>query len=634
MLTPPLPPGSPLRIADDADIGDWLDALAAGECTQDQYLDEMRRRKAQDPALFTTVLALLEQRHAQHRISHFLYVCIRARLRRPGPSQQAGERPAVAPAAVHEPVIPAPVAPAPPPMPAMFAVRPTAPVAVPEIHSQPTNPAPTPLARPAPEQTAKPAALQVGAVLPGGYRVAAIQRQDAGGTLLEAVAERKAGLSGVRSRLSIHVVPGASARDSVLLQRIGCLQTLSHPGVLRVLDVEEADGALLVIMEPAEGTALHELMERNEGRRLATPAALTVLRAVAGALLFAHAQGVSHGDLSAQNIVITHSGDVRLQNFLLRRGYDMDLAGDRMGFARLAYFLLSGFHAPVGDPVWGPVRLIEPPGLTRRQWRALRDALRLEHYGSDILAAFAGNHAAKPLALPLRAFEAGAPPPRRVGVTDWIAAAVVAVVLGGGAYLLFGTRPVDADAASVAQVAPAPEVAATTPARPAAAPRTAPAETAGASTAAAHSPATASAEAAVPPASRPVIELSTRGAWVETTEPVARIWVRRRGSLEQAVSFQWWTENGSARDDRDFLGVMPSMAVIPSGARGVELRVPLIPDAQRREPRTFFVNIDRARGARLGESTLLQVAIVPPGYPANRERSGDGATPPAEPGAN
>jgi hypothetical protein len=632
MLTPPLPPGSPLRIADDADIGDWLDALAAGECTQDQYLDEMRRRKARDPGVFSEVLALLEQRHAQHRISHFLYVCIRARLRRPGPGEQGGERAAVAaprevkspaPAAVVPAATPEPVAPAARSMPAMSAVRSTAPVSVPAMRSQPAIATPPPAPTPTTPETAQPASLQVGTVLPGGYRVMAVQRQDAGGTLLEAIAERKAGLSGVRSRLSIHVVHGASARDSVLLQRIGRLQTLSHPGILRVLDVEEADGSLLVIMEPAEGTTLHELMERNEGRRLATSAALTILRSVAGALLFAHTQGVSHGDISPQNIVVAHSGEVRLQNFLLRRGYDMDLAGDRMGFARLAYFLLSGFHAPVGEPVWGPVRLIEPAGLTRRQWRALRDALRLEHYGSDVLAAFAGgNQAIKPLALPLGAFEAGAVPPRRVGVTDWLAVAVVVALLGGGAYFLFGARPGEVDATPAAVAAPVPEVASRSP--PPVAPVIAPAPGAGPGSVAAEAPAPSAPEGAAPQLARPVIELSSRGAWVDTTSPVARIWVRRRGSLEQAVSFQWWTENGSAKDDRDFIGAMPSVAVIPSGARGVELRVPLIPDAPRREPRTFFVKIDRARGARLGESTLLQVAIVPPDYPANRDGTGAG----------
>jgi hypothetical protein len=209
-----------------------------------------------------------------------------------------------------------------------------------------------------------------------------------------------------------------------------------------------------------------------------------------------------------------------------------------------------------------------------------------------------------------------------VGVTDWLAVAVVVALLGGGAYFLFGARPGEVDATPAAVAAPAPEVASRSP--PPVAPVTAPAPGAGPGSVAAEAPAPSAAEGAAPQLARPVIELSSRGAWVDTTSPVARIWVRRRGSLEQAVSFQWWTENGSAKDDRDFIGAMPSVAVIPSGARGVELRVPLIPDAQRREPRTFFVKIDRARGARLGESTLLQVAIVPPDYPANRDGTGAG----------
>jgi hypothetical protein len=107
---------------------------------------------------------------------------------------------------------------------------------------------------------------------------------------------------------------------------------------------------------------------------------------------------------------------------------------------------------------------------------------------------------------------------------------------------------------------------------------------------------------------------------VDTSEPVARIWVTRRGSLGREVRFRWWTETGTAQVDRDFRAIEPRVAVIPEGSRGVELLVPLMPDPARREPRTFYVKIDEPNaGVDLGTRTLMQVAIVPPGYPAARD---------------
>ena len=46
----------------------------------------------------------------------------------------------------------------------------------------------------------------------------------------------------------------------------------------------------------------------------------------------------------------------------------------------------------------------------------------------------------------------------------------------------------------------------------------------------------------------------------------------------------------------------------------------VLDSSSRREPRTFYVKIDEpGPGAELGPRTLMQVAIVPPGYPAARD---------------
>jgi hypothetical protein len=120
---------------------------------------------------------------------------------------------------------------------------------------------------------------------------------------------------------------------------------------------------------------------------------------------------------------------------------------------------------------------------------------------------------------------------------------------------------------------------------------------------------------AAPRPSRALIDLPDATATVAGDQPVAKIWVRRRGGLTGEVSFLWWTESGSARVDQDFRAITPRMATIDSGASGVELLVPVVANPSRQRPRTFYVKIDEpGSGATLGDQTLMQVSIVPPGY--------------------
>jgi hypothetical protein len=76
--------------------------------------------------------------------------------------------------------------------------------------------------------------------------------------------------------------------------------------------------------------------------------------------------------------------------------------------------------------------------------------------------------------------------------------------------------------------------------------------------------------------------------------------------------------------NRDFLRIEPRTEIIPAGDRGMELRVPLLTDPTRVQPRTFYVKIDApGSGATLGASTLTQVTIVPTGGNADAEPSAE-----------
>jgi len=91
--------------------------------------------------------------------------------------------------------------------------------------------------------------------------------------------------------------------------------SLDHPGVCRILDVGEADGAPYIAMELLEGQSLAERMKQG-----ALPMADTVNfgLGVLGALGAIHEAGLVHRDLKPSNVFLTGSGP-KLLDFGLAR---------------------------------------------------------------------------------------------------------------------------------------------------------------------------------------------------------------------------------------------------------------------------------------------------------------------------
>ncbi len=100
-------------------------------------------------------------------------------------------------------------------------------------------------------------------------------------------------------------------REALLVAR------LSHSNLVRLLDRgEDADGPYLV-MELVDGENLKSLV-RREGA-LPPEEAVRICVEVGRALAYAHAQGVVHRDIKAQNVLITLDGGVKLTDFGIAR---------------------------------------------------------------------------------------------------------------------------------------------------------------------------------------------------------------------------------------------------------------------------------------------------------------------------
>ena len=87
------------------------------------------------------------------------------------------------------------------------------------------------------------------------------------------------------------------------LNEIQFAARLTHPHVLGVHDSGEADGLLYYVMPYVEGETLRARVAR-EGA-LPIPDAVRLLRELADALAYAHAQGVVHRDLKPENVLLS-----------------------------------------------------------------------------------------------------------------------------------------------------------------------------------------------------------------------------------------------------------------------------------------------------------------------------------------
>ncbi len=96
------------------------------------------------------------------------------------------------------------------------------------------------------------------------------------------------------------------------LREIQLAARLSHPHILPLYDSGEDDGHLYFVMPYVEGASLRERMAR-EGR-IPVEDALEIARAVAGALDYAHRQGIVHRDIKPENIMI-HDGMAMVTDF-------------------------------------------------------------------------------------------------------------------------------------------------------------------------------------------------------------------------------------------------------------------------------------------------------------------------------
>jgi serine/threonine protein kinase len=92
---------------------------------------------------------------------------------------------------------------------------------------------------------------------------------------------------------------------------------LSHPNIVTVYDVGDAEGQLYMAMELLEGDDLRSLIERKA--LISLPDRVRILQKICEGVAYAHSRGVVHRDIKPANILVTLDGRVKLLDFGLAR---------------------------------------------------------------------------------------------------------------------------------------------------------------------------------------------------------------------------------------------------------------------------------------------------------------------------
>jgi serine/threonine protein kinase len=170
-------------------------------------------------------------------------------------------------------------------------------------------------------------------------------------------------------------------REDIILEARR-ISALSHPNIIQVYDVLEADGEALILMEFAPGGSLQALLKQRARERkwVETREALDLIRGILAGLSAAHEQesgGIIHRDLKPANIMLSeeqpkladfglaavgpvdrmptragqrpwHMGTVYFMSPEQMRGEQLDHRSDLFNVGLIA-FLLLGMRHPFSD---------------------------------------------------------------------------------------------------------------------------------------------------------------------------------------------------------------------------------------------------------------------------------------------
>jgi serine/threonine protein kinase len=119
--------------------------------------------------------------------------------------------------------------------------------------------------------------------------------------------------------VAVKVLPASVANDPDRRARFErearAVAALSHPNILAIFDVGQADGIAYAVTELLEG----ETLRASLGSPLPLRRAIDITTQIARGLSSAHDKGLVHRDLKPENVFLTTDGQVKILDFGLAK---------------------------------------------------------------------------------------------------------------------------------------------------------------------------------------------------------------------------------------------------------------------------------------------------------------------------
>jgi serine/threonine protein kinase len=492
--------------------------------------------------------------------------------------------------------------------------------------------------------------LEVGRVLRDRYEITECLGVGGKGTVFKALDRYRSSLPPAERYVAIkllHERPGNRDKTiDALRSELQAAQSLSHPNIVKVYDVDRDEDVDFFTMELLEGELLSGLMQRFQPLTLSRPHAWSLIRQIASGLEHAHARKIVHADLKPQNIMITNCGEVRILDFgsshrfsketevepswrtsssttpayaccELLDGRVPDPRDDLYALACIAYELLTGAHpfqrrraSEARDFGVVPVR---PSGLGRRQWRTLAKGLSWHRAGRSISVADwfkelkPGSESAQPVKsiaelMPAPAMRMRPPPVVRPSAVFSVLVSIAAVSL-----LFVRLAPggkVNSEVLSAAAINERAAARAAQTAEPAASAR-------------ASAPSLTSVQATSPAQSNashgtPILPGEYQ---VHPGQHFAEIRVHRPAHAHSDAPLTWWTEPASAKPGVDYVNQAKVSQSFPKGQDSMSVFVKLLPEAKRSQPGVFYIAV---AGKGQGDQHVGQIMHTAVRLPSSR----------------
>ena len=133
----------------------------------------------------------------------------------------------------------------------------------------------------------------------------------------------------LKRHVALKVLPAELARDPERLRRFQreaeAIASLSHPGIVTIFSVEEADGVRFLTMELVSGRRLDEMVPSGG---MPLEEFVDVALPLVEALEAAHEKGITHRDLKPANVMVTEEGQVKVLDFGLAKLMQPDRVSD------------------------------------------------------------------------------------------------------------------------------------------------------------------------------------------------------------------------------------------------------------------------------------------------------------------